>query len=140
MTASKTVRDIALVAAVLPMAIPINREHLPAVRAGIGVRGLVFYKVKMAVPLEIAASVGAEAFLLPLGILCDGLPALLTDRADRICGRKLMPAAPRFYGIDGKVELICNRTITHPVTAHDGKLPDLFVCHILYLLLMCSKR
>ena len=132
--------DIALVAAILPMAIPIHREYLSAVRAGIGVRGLVLYKVEMAVPPEVTASVGAETFPLPLGILCDELPTLFADRADRICGRNLMPVAPRFYGIDGKAEFICNRTVAHPVTTHDGKLPDLFICHILYLLLMCSKR
>ena len=77
MAASEAVRDVAGMAAILPLPAAIDREFLSAVRADVRMRRLVLYQVEVAVPPGVPALVGAETLMLAAWNLRDGLAAVL---------------------------------------------------------------
>lgn len=97
---SEAVLDIAGMRAELSVAISVDSELFTASRASIGVICLSFYQVQMAVPPSIPASIRAEAFPLPSGILCNGPAALLTKGICRRCGQAV-PSAEGLHRVDG---------------------------------------
>lgn len=97
---SEPVLDIAGVGAELPVAVTVDAELLPAVRAGERINGFPPHQVKMAVPPLVPAGIRAEPLPFSSRILFDGLAAMLTD--GRLWLRcQAVPPAKRFHGIDG---------------------------------------
>lgn len=129
MAASEAVRDVAGMAAVLPLPAAIDREFLPAVRADVGMRRLVLHQIEVAVPPRVPALVGAESLAFPAGNLCDGPAAVLAHRAAGTFTGQMMPPAPGLYSIDGDMERFGNPAVASTVTAHDRQLSDLFIRH-----------
>lgn len=129
MAASEAVRDVAGMAAVLPLPAAIDRKFLPAVRADIGMRSFVLHQIEVAVPPCVPAFVGTEPLPFPAGNLCDGPAAVLAHRAGNTFTEQMMPPAPRLHGIDGDMERFGNPAVASAVTAHDRQLSDLFIRH-----------
>lgn len=97
---SEPVSNIAGMGAEFSMAVAIDGEFFSAGWTSKDVDGLPLHQIKVAVPPLIPASVTAEPFPLPSGILCNGPAALLTKGICRRCGQAV-PSAEGLHRVDG---------------------------------------
>lgn len=81
-------RDVAFVAAILPLSISIGSELFTAVRAGKIVVGFSFYHIRMLFPPVITACIAAEQFLLSFRLLFDFRTAVLAIHILEFCVRE----------------------------------------------------
>jgi len=130
---SEPVSNIAGMGAELPTAVAIDGEFFSAGWTSKDVDGLPLHQIKVAVPPLIPASVTAEPFPLPSGILCNGPAALLTD-CPRCTGIQAVPPAERLHRIDGNLEPRRYPAISCPIPAQDNNLLFLFIRHRGHLL------
>ena len=105
--------------AILAVSVAISGEWFSTGRANEVVHCLPLHQMKVAVPPPVAAGIRAELFLLPSGILYDGLSTTLAGFLCRSGGflhgsrfsRQPVPVAERFYS----------------AFAYTSELADLFV-------------
>lgn len=127
---SEPILDVAGVGAELPMAVTVDREFLPAGRAGKGINRTPLHQFQMCVPPLVPAGIRAEPLTFPSRSLINGLAALLADRRlGLIC--HAVPPAKGFHSIDGNPQLFRYTSIPCPVTAQGDDSLFLFVLHTL---------
>jgi hypothetical protein len=120
------------------MAVAIDGEFFSAGWTSKDVDGLPLHQIKVAVPPLIPASVTAEPFPLPSGILCNG-PAALLAYCPVCSGCQTVPPAERLHCVDGNLELRRYPAIPCPIPAQGDNLLFLFVRHDGHLLKIWSS-